>query len=72
MKMDEKHLLQLLAAAKSQNEYDRLIDKYVFKIDKKNRNTKLKRGESHNMLTANQMTEINKKEKPYDFTKPWM
>jgi len=68
--MTEEQLLKILAAAKTQEEYDMLVDRYVFKIDKDHRNTKNNR--QHNMLTCNQMLEIAKKEKPYDFSKPWM
>lgn len=70
--MDEESLLQLLAAAKNQNEYDKLVDRYVFGIDKNNRNTKQKRAQANNMLTTAQMQQILRIEKPYDFTKPWM
>lgn len=66
--MNEDELLELLAAAKNQDEYDMLIDRYVFKIDKEHRNTKKNR--KFNMLTANQMKQIQRKEKPYDFMRP--
>ena len=66
--MNDEELLKLLMAAKNQDEYDMLIDRYVFKIDKEHRNTKKNR--KFNMLTCNQMKEIAKKEKPYDFTRP--
>jgi hypothetical protein len=68
--MSENELLIRLAAAKTQYEYDNLVDKYLFDIDKKNRNTKNNR--KHNMLTANQMQQIERKEKPYDFSKSWI
>lgn len=70
--MNEKELLKRLAAVKTQNEYDRLVDRYVFKIDKNNRNIKSRRKNEQNILSANQIAEINKIEKPYDFTKPWL
>lgn len=66
--MNDEELLKLLMAAKNQDEYDILIDRYVFGIDKEHRNTKKNR--KHNMLTANQMKQIQRKEKPYDFTRP--
>jgi len=70
--MDEKELLKRLAAAKTQNEYDKLIDRYIFKIDKKHRNTKKRRRDEENILSTNQIAEIKKIEKPYDFSKPWL
>ena len=66
--MSEEELLKLLMAAKNQDEYDMLVDRYVFGIDKQNRNTKKNR--KHNMLTCNQMLQIQRKEKPYDFARP--
>lgn len=68
--MNESELLQRLAAAKNPYEYDNLVDKYLFGINKKNKNCKKNR--KHNMLTANQMQQIERKEKPYDFNKPWI
>ena len=58
--MSEAELLKLLAAAKNQDEYDMLVDKYVFKIDKKHRN--IKKNRKFNMLTCNQMKQIQRKE----------
>lgn len=58
--MNEKELLKLLSVAKTQYEYDHLIDKHVFKINKENRNTKTKR--IHNVLTADQMLLKQRKE----------
>jgi len=58
--MNEQELLKLLAAAKNQYEYDHLIDKYLFGISKQNRNCKKNR--QHNMLTADQMHLIARKE----------
>ncbi|MGL5206999.1 MAG: hypothetical protein ACRC8T_05765 [Acidaminococcaceae bacterium] len=66
--MSEAELLELLMAAKNQDEYDMLVDRYVFKIDKEHRN--IKKNRKHNMLTCNQMLQIQRKEKPYDFTRP--
>ena len=62
--MNENELLKLLAAAKSPYEYDHLIDKYIFGINKKNRNYKKNR--KCNMLTADQMKLIARKEFPVD------
>lgn len=62
--MNEQELLKLLAAAKNQYEYDHLIDKYLFGINKKNRNCKKNR--KCNMLTADQMKLIARKEFPTD------
>lgn len=70
--MDKEELLKRLAEVKTQDEYDKLVDKYIFKIDKYSRNTKKRRQKNQNILSANQIAEINKIEKPYDFTKPWL
>jgi hypothetical protein len=60
--VNENELLELLAAAKNQYEYDHLVDKYLFGISKQNRNCKKNR--QHNMLTADQMQLIARKEFP--------
>lgn len=60
--MNDEDLLALLAEAKTQYEYDHLIDKFLFGINKKNRNTKNNR--KFNMLTADQMKLIERKEFP--------
>jgi len=62
--MNEPELLKLLASAKNQYEYDHLIDKYLFGINKQNRNCKKNR--KCNMLTADQMNLIARKEFPTD------
>ena len=60
--MNEKQILERLAAAKNQIEYDSLLDRYIFKINKYNRNSKHNR--KFNMFSANQMQHIKRKEYP--------
>lgn len=55
-------LFAMLAAAKNQAEYDRLIDRYIFGVNQQHRNTKNNRID--NVLTANQMQQKNRKEFP--------
>lgn len=62
--VNETELLKRLSRAKSQYEYDHLVDKYLFGINKQNRNCKKNR--KHNMLTADQMQLIARKEFPVD------
>lgn len=60
--MNEQELLIRLNECKTNEEYDKLIDKYVFKISKTNRNTKSNRSNKHGMLSTEQMQHIQRKE----------
>lgn len=52
---------------KLQYTYDNLVDRYIFHIDIDNRNTKRVRENNFNMLTANQIELIHRKEIAQDY-----
>lgn len=59
-----KWTMQKILAAKTQNDYDRLIDRYVFQIDKNHRNTKRIRAQQHsNLLTSYQYGHLRRRER---------
>jgi hypothetical protein len=57
---------------KLQKEYDMMIDKYMFRINQQNKNTKSKRdNEEYSILTYKQMEKKNTMEMDYDFTRDY-
>ena len=57
--MDVDKLLNKLMKCKSQRQYDKLIDKYIFKINPKRKNTK---SNEYNFLSEQQMRYRQRKE----------